>query len=156
MWASRGDNSDKHDNNAIITEILQLRGELFLLLVQLPQPHEEQLRLPLQLLAARFQDLLGGLLRRLAQPLEQELERRDPAGPVALDLVAHRARQVVRAADDLVPVALAERRGDVEVEALGREHEHDRSVDLLRRDRRAFWLRPLRRWLGLLRLWLRR
>jgi peptidyl-dipeptidase Dcp len=27
MWASRGDNGDEHDNNAIITEILQLRAE---------------------------------------------------------------------------------------------------------------------------------
>jgi len=27
MWVSRGDNGDEHDNNAIITEILQLRAE---------------------------------------------------------------------------------------------------------------------------------
>ena len=80
-----------------------------------------------------------GLRQRLAvdEHLRQELERRDPARAVALDLVAHRAGQVVRAADDLVPVALAERGGDVEIEPLGREHEDDRALDLLDGERRA-------------------
>src|SRR5690606_8887666 len=82
--------------------------------------------------------LLELLLReRLAldEDLGQELQRRDERRTLALDLVANRAGQVVRAVHDGVPVPLAERRRDVEVEALRGEHEDDLAVDLLRRER---------------------
>ena len=84
----------------------------------------------------------SGLRQRLAvdEHLGQELERRDPARAVALDLVAHRAGHVVGAADDLVPVALAERGGDVEIEPLGGEHQHDLAVELVGGERRALGL----------------